>query len=289
MTYSARVLADSISPASIRITTLEVTMPRIILSEFNTHRMFSRNSASSRAIPVTKQIERIESNPFVPEVFEENISGMQGGNELDETGQIRARVAWLTGSERAIEVAKALVHAGVHKQWASRVLEPYMWQTVIVTATEWSNFFKLRLAPEAQPEIRRVARQIKWALEESQPKQIDQMEWHLPMVEERDWDELVDSQHVRVDYAMRMISAGRCARVSYLTHDGRRDINEDYELACRLQSNGHWSPFEHQAYPLLYSGDFDANFRGWRQFRSDLERPNNVVSILSATKTRKHN
>lgn len=289
MTYSARVLADSISPASIRITTLEVTMPRIILSEFNTHRMFSRNSASSRAIPVTKQIERIKSNPFVPEVFEENISGMQGGNELDETGQIRARVAWLTGSERAIEVAKALVHAGVHKQWASRVLEPYMWQTVIVTATEWSNFFKLRLAPEAQPEIRRVARQIKWALEESQPKQIDQMEWHLPMVEERDWDELVDSQHVRVDYAMRMISAGRCARVSYLTHDGRRDINEDYELACRLQSNGHWSPFEHQAYPLLYSGDFDANFRGWRQFRSDLERPNNVVSILSATKTRKHN
>jgi hypothetical protein len=284
--YQARVLADSISkPGGMRLTTLEVTFPRMVLSEFNTHRVFSRNSASSRAIPIEKQIQRVRDNPFVPEAFEANQKGMQGGDELDETRQIRARMAWLLGAERAVDTAEMLADSGVHKQWANRILEPYMWQTVIVTATEWDNFFKLRISKEAQPEIRQIATFMKEAIDESYPAEKCALEWHLPLIDEEDVDEVEENwedyafleKHANPTHILRLISAGRCARVSYLTHDGRRDLSADVLLAQRLVADGHMSPFEHIATPLNYPDRYSGNFRGWRQFRKQFEETNAVL------------
>jgi hypothetical protein len=250
--------------------------------------MFSRNSASSRAIPVEKQIERVKTNPFVPQAFGANQKGMQSGKALDDAAQAEAHAAWMLGMERAVDTAQMLVDSGVHKQWANRVLEPFMWQTVIVSATDWKNFFKLRISGDAQPEIRKAAELMRDALDDSEPRQVNFDEWHLPLFDPEDWDDVI----ANFDDPMRkacMISAGRCARVSYLTHDGKRDLQADVDLAERLRISGHWSPFEHVASPLTYPTQYDGNFRGWRQFRTDLEKgTGNVISILTAKSARKY-
>lgn len=285
--YSARVLADSVSrPGGVRLTTLEVTFPRIVLSEFNTHRVFSRNSASSRAIPIEKQVERVRENPFVPAVFEENKKGMQGGEPLVEGAQAEARAIWALGMQRAIDTAEMLADTGVHKQWANRMLEPFMWQTVIVTSTEWDNFFTLRLAKEAQPEIRQIAEYMKQAMDESYPAEKAPYEWHLPLIDESDIDEVEENyeeyafleKHTNPSHLLRLVSAGRCARVSYLTHDGKRDLSADILLAQRLIVDGHMSPLEHVATPQSYPDRFSGNFRGWRQFRKQFEETN-VINL----------
>lgn len=284
--YQARVLADSISnPGGVRLTTLEVTFPRIVLSEFNTHRMFSRNSASSRAIPIEKQIAWIQEDPFIPETFESNKKGMQGGEALDSSNQHLARVAWLTAKDEAVIVAKDLVSIGVHKQWANRLLEPFMWQTVIVSATDWDNFFKLRISNEAQPEIRQIAIHMKEAIEESWPKEAGLGDWHLPLVDDEDVDEIEENyedyafleKHTNPTHLLRLVSAGRCARVSYLTHDGKRDLTADIMLAQRLIADNHMSPLEHVATPMNYPDRYSANFKGWRQFRKQFEESNVFV------------
>jgi thymidylate synthase ThyX len=285
--YNARVLADSVSnPGGVRLTTLEVTFPRIMLSEFNTHRVFSRNSASSRAIPIEKQIERVRNNPFIPEVFGANQKGMQSEKDLNSKGQGVARRIWLLGIERAIHTAEQLADTGVHKQWANRVLEPYMWQTVIVSSTEWENFFKLRISEYAQPEIERAATLMQEALDASSPEGKASWEWHLPLVDESDIDEIeetyeeyAEDNQVRVTDLLRLVSAGRCARVSYLTHDGVRDLSADIGLAKRLINDKHMSPFEHVATPANYPDRFHGNFRGWQQFRYHLEQPNFIQSF----------
>ena len=62
----AEIIADSLSPQGHRLTTFICVFPRIVLAEFNTHRMLSRNSASSRAIPFNKMLEMVKTNPFIP-------------------------------------------------------------------------------------------------------------------------------------------------------------------------------------------------------------------------------
>ena len=169
MSYRVEVLADSIADRK-RLTTLCVEMPRFILAEFNTHRVFSRNSASSRAIPVEKRIAMLLSDPFIPEAFQANQRGMQGGEVLDAIAQERAKQIWLEATASAVKHAKALAAAGVHKQWANRIIEPYAWHKVIVSATEWKNFLRLRKHKAAQPEIRVVADMIEEALAGSKPE-----------------------------------------------------------------------------------------------------------------------
>ena len=240
MGYAAKVLADSVAPNGVRLTTLEVTFPRIVLSEFNTHRMLSRNSASSRAIPVEKRIEAVRADPFVPEVFAANKRGMQAGEELDRRDNEKARDAWKRGLDGAITAVEQLLDQGIHKQWANRLLEPFSWQTVIVTATEWENFFALRCSPEAQPEIRRAAELMREAMAASMPRQLRVGEWHTPLIQSPDDLDLLPEHVVKV-------SVARCARVSYLTHDGRRDVDADLALYDRLLKSGHISPFEHAA------------------------------------------
>lgn len=144
--FDATVVADSKNPFGDRITTMVVTFPRIVLAEFNTHRMFSRNSASSRAIPFAKMVERVNAYPFIPVAWQLDHKGMQGSDYQTQDWVINANVStWLTARDQAIDAAKAMNESGnVTKQLCNRLLEPFLWHTVIVTATEWENFFALR-------------------------------------------------------------------------------------------------------------------------------------------------
>lgn len=254
----AQVIADSVSPEGDRLTTLEVTMHRFVLAEFNTHRVFSRNSASSRAIPIEKQIERIRNSPAIPVEFGANQPGMQAGNALEGESEDEARSVWLAARTFAVNCAEDLAELGVHKQIVNRILEPYMWHTVIVTSTEWDGFFRQRVSPLAQPEIHAAAELMLGAYHDSKPTPIGYGGWHLPYVDEGEIDNIETAKQV---------SAARCARVSYLTHDGVRDIGKDVELFFRLTEAEppHASPLEHVATPVAESSL--GNFNGWAQLR----------------------
>lgn len=256
---NATIIADSVSPSGVRLTTIEVTLHRFVLAELNTHRVFSRNSASSRAIPVRKQIARVVDDPAVPVEFGANQRGMQAGEPLTGEDHDRALSAWLEARDRAVEAVTRLQELGVHKQVTNRLLEPFMWHTVIVTATEWDGFWEQRCSPLAQPEIRVAAESMKAAYDASEPAPVGMGEWHTPYLREEDGD--LDPE------TARQVSAARCARVSYLTHDGRRDISKDIELYERLVSARppHWSPLEHVATPA--SESTLGNLREWRQLR----------------------
>lgn len=280
--YRAKMLCDSISPDGVRLTTMEITFPRIVLAEFNTHRMFSRNSASSRAIPVEKQLKKLE-NPFIPIYWGKNQKGMQAEQELEAGDREAAEARWRQACLVAISAAQDLLKLGIHKQITNRLLEPFMWHTVICTATEWNNFFALRRHKDAQPEIRKIA-DLMWELKHNHsPTVVNYVDWHLPLI---DPNEAFDFEINGLD--LKMVSAGRCARVSYLTHDGKRDPQADIKLCEDLKNNGHMSPLEHVARPMTqeelmfwskcdYSQNrslhesFCGNFRGWVQFRKEIQ------------------
>jgi thymidylate synthase ThyX len=262
MAYSARVLLDSISPSGIRLTTFEVTFPRFVLAEFNTHRMFSRNSASSRAIPTAKLLERVEDDPATPLEWGRNQKGMSAADVLGADEEEEAKRVWLSARDAAVAHARKLLELKVHKQELNRILEPFLWHTVIVTATEWENFFDLRCASNAQPEIRAAALAMREALAASRPSAVAYGGWHLPLVGN-------DERSLPLN-VQKKISAARCARVSYLTHEGKRETEKDVELFERLQGDRHLSPFEHVATPSP-DVEFHANFRGWIQMRKEIE------------------
>jgi len=286
MSYEAKILADSVASNGIdmiRLTTLQITMPRFILAEFNTHRVFSRNSASSRAIPVDKRISMIMSDPFIPEAFCANKRGMVAGEKLDPIAQEHARDIWIQASRSACQFARELEKIKVHKQWANRLLEPFAWHTVVCTSTEWENFFNLRAHPEAQPEIQEVARLMREAMLASRPNLLGEGEWHMPFITDEDINDSRDNLTCTPDYNWLVkLATARCARVSYLTHDtGKRDPDKDLELHDRLLENGHMSPFEHCARVASFEvpGDlpeFIGNFRApWEQYRKLI--PNEAV------------
>ena len=239
---------------------MEVCFPRFVLAEFNTHRQFSRNSASSRAIPTSKLIERVMNDPAMPLEWGRNQPGMSAKEFLSNEDVLDAERAWLEARDRAVAAARSLQSLNVHKQVLNRLIEPFLWHTVIVTATEWQNFFALRCSPEAQPEIREIALRMRALYESNQPVPLSNGQWHAPLLQA---DEAVLDVEVR-----KRISAARCARVSYLTHDGVRDIEKDLELCMRLREQMHLSPFEHVATPAV---EAPGNFRGWRQMRAEIE------------------
>lgn len=275
MAYSAKVILDSISDAGVRLTTIEVSLPRIVLAEFNTHRVFSRNAASSRAIPVKKMIERVQNDPFIPRKWGRNEKGMQANTNLNDAEAEQARKIWLEARDLAIAQVEKLVDPeglNVHKQLANRLLEPWMWVTDIVTATEFENFKGLRVSPEAQPDFEIAARMMQEAQDASTPTYLKPGEWHLPYVTGYDREEIA-ATHAAVDICrhesrmiMAEISAARCARVSYLTHDGKRDLSADRDLFTRLTTQRHLSPLEHPAQALANPIPI-GNYVGWFQLR----------------------
>lgn len=362
MSYSCKILLDSISETGKRLTTFEITFPRIVLAELNTHRMFSRNSASSRAIPFEKMLNKVLTDPYIPEQFPINKRGMQPSEYVSKASDPRLykhlKEYWLTGRDSAVDSARLLINGiesyfhienhhldekgnakEIHKQLVNRLLEPFQYHTVICTATEFDNFFKLRCDENAQYEIRRIADLMyeayhafdneKWESVVShskpgdltvngitdegwqavKPQKLKVGEWHCPLVYEEDnlpiseWLSIYNPQanseevwNKAFDSVRKKISVARCARVSYLTHDGKRDIEKDLELFERLRTSGHYSPFEHIATPSFdkqrwnqfqflkaNQEEFEqvkpinlrnGNFIGWRQMRQDLPNEN---------------
>lgn len=333
--FSARVIADSVHDAHdfTRLTTLELTFPRFILSEFNTHRVFSRNSASSRAIPVIKQVERVLRSPFIPEQFGVNQPGMQAGIFLEGESKEEAVQSWLDARNSAVASVAALLlgsdkqivraikadstrlyreefvesllealkeydrqikasrvdgsehgYLNVHKQTANRLIEPFTWHTVLVTATEWDNFWGQRDNKNAQPEIEKIAHLAHAVYQASVPTPLTTYQWHLPLLQD-DEKELALEDPER----WRKIVVGRCARVSYENHNGVRDPEADIRLFERLVKERHMSPLEHVAYPVhadyprhpdLPEFKWFGNFRGWKQWRKSFPYEDNYAEFL---------
>lgn len=267
--YAAKIIADSVTYGDgddpCRLTTMEVVFPRFILAEFNTHRVFSRNSASSRAIPVEKRISQVRENPFVPEAFGKNKSGMQASESLSENETLQARIAWLDGAHRAIEIAERLCAQGVHKQHANRVLEPYAWHTVVVSSTRWRNFFNLRRDKNAQPEMQIIANMMFDAYLASVPEELVEGEWHLPYVHVQ--GEVTEIDHNASLHDQIKMSVVACAAVSFERQNAHREMPKIIERHDSMVKLGHWSPFEHQA--VIDRDDTTvSNFEWpWKQYR----------------------
>lgn len=250
--------------------TLALKYPRFIHSEFMTHRVFSRNAASSRAIPVSRMIEQVRNEPAMPIYWGSNKPGMQAGDELVGTTLENAQFMWHRAAQQAADIAEQMQELGLHKQVANRVLEPFQIMQTVVTATEWENFFQLRISEFAQPEIKALAVAMRDAMANSTPFHMPYGEYHVPYVtaEERDEHKSRKDWHT-----LCMIASARCARVSYLNHDGSNpDIVKDLELATKLKDSNHASPFEHVARPwhISDSPEVVRNFRGWTQFRAEI-------------------
>lgn len=292
---SAKIIADSKNEFGQRLTTFVLTFPRIVLAEFNTHRMLSRNSASSRAIPFTKMVKMVQENPFIPIKWMKDHSGMQGNEFFEDIGNIRYE--WLGARDLAVIKATKLSEAGVTKQIVNRLLEPFMWHTVIVTASEWENFFALRAHKDAEIHIAALAEMMLDQYNIHAPKQLKAGEWHIPF-----GDNIKLPPTIPIDAGLTLdegvairkvkIATARCARVSYLNFEGKDDYEADIKLHDRLLESGHCSPFEHCArvmnqdeYNYWNSGfselnDMEhvkgwcGNFRGFIQYRKMIQGEN---------------
>lgn len=272
--YEAKIIEDSISNGGVRLTTFQLKYPRYIHAEFMTHRVFSRNASSSRAIPVNKLVEKSLAEMVTPIRWGLNQPGMQA-SEQDLTGDalIEVQNIWRDMAEFCAAGVSRMGELGLHKQWANRPLEWFGHIEVVVTATEWENFYHLRDHADAQPEIRELAQLMRKAHEESEPIPRDgfnlrnPFNWHLPYVT---YDERLENT---IEDLVRM-STARNARVSYLTHDKQEPvIEQDIALHERLVGGEpiHASPTEHVAYPLDDADKWSGNFRGWYQYRKDIE------------------
>jgi len=277
----AMVVEDSISESGARLTTLQLRYQRFVHAEFMTHRVFSRNASSSRAIPVSKMIEQVRSDLAMPRHWGKNQTGMQSREELQGQDRENAIERWRIAAAGAARHAELMANIGVHKQVVNRILEPFVFISVIVTATEWSNFFELRDHEDAQPEIRTLTEEMRKAIDESAPverprRRLETCAWHLPYITQAERDAWPDDP-----ITLARASAARCARVSYLTHDGARpQMEQDLALYERLVGARplHASPVEHQAYPMPLPTQWDRNFLGWRQHRSLVELEHRIKS-----------
>lgn len=291
-TITAKVIADSVSEDNIRITTMELVYPRVIHSEFMTHRVFSRNASSSRAIPVERSIKAVEDDPYYPLVWTSNKPGMQGGPVLEGNELESAKNYYRGALCDAIQSARLLAATGASKQIINRILEPYSHIKVVVTSTKWANFFTLRDHPAAEPHIGFLAKAMTKAFDESVPSELEHGGWHLPYVDSRS-DELEhaaihcleenprlgDNEEALMDEVLRVlrkVSVARCARVSYDNHDGTKPkLLKDLQLFSDLMEKAplHASPAEHQATPDRLIGPtwenpyLWGNFYGWKQYR----------------------
>jgi thymidylate synthase ThyX len=246
MSYSAKVIADSIADG-VRLTTLEVTFPRYILAEFNTHRVFSRNSASSRAIPVKTRVQQVRENPFIP-TFTKNKPGMKADEVLVDDDALNAAAIWKGAALQAAQNAESLAFIEVHKQQANRLLEAFVWHTVVVTSTYWDNFWALRAHVDASPEMFETAVTMRKAMKESVPQELQVGDWHIPYVEmDRHHGEGLMMFGPSYYYGLINMSVARCAALSYERQNVEKTAAEYALRHDQLKRSGHWSPFEHQA------------------------------------------
>jgi hypothetical protein len=315
---SAEVICDSISEEGKRLTTYKLRYPKFIHGEAKTHRVLylgnegayitleqevgfnddqsiSRNASSSRAIPVPKSIEEIRSlNYASPVYWGREQKGMQAGEAF--VGADLKHIIWLwrEAALSAADHAERMHLFGAHKSLVNRILEPYLHINVVATATEWDNFFGLRLHKDAQPEMRVLAIAMWEARKASTPRLLGLGEWHLPFVWKDGGNEQIldgllppgNEEALTPLAQMIRISVARCARVSYESFETGKPsiIREDLKLYDRLLGAQplHASPAEHQATPdvqvqvsgigMIWKHNFldrneHGNFVGWRQYR----------------------
>ena len=247
MTIEAKIVAHSSHPGCPDLITVQTRYPRFVHSEVMTHRAFSRSASSSRAVPIARMIQDVLDDPAMPFEWGSNKPGMQAGVEIENIGWAKAEFHWAV--KDAVNHAKKLAALGLHKQIVNRILEPFAHISVVITATDWQNFFELRCHPAADPTMRALAEAIRDAIGDSTALPLGIDDWHKPY-----------------GGTLRQ-SAARCARVSYLNHDGSNpDPEKDDALADRLDEEKHLSPFEHQAAPM--PGERHANLNGWISYRS---------------------
>lgn len=260
---SVKIIADSVNSHGGRLTTFECKMHRYIWSEMLTHRVFARNSASSRARPIQKVIDSVCDDMAVPLVWGTAQPGMQAGPPLEGERLAAALDVWREAASAAVDYATILQEMGVAKEIVNRVLEPYSYTTAIITGSEFQNFFTQRCYSDAQAEIRIIAEKMRELYESSEPKLLKQDEWHLPYIQDNESDFDIEK--------LKKLSAARCARVSYLSHDGKRDLVKDFELFDRLVTHGHWSPLEHVCRQMTTEDQPEGPFvqAKWYCFRHD--------------------
>ena len=305
--FEAKIIKDSTCNGQ-RLTTMQVTFPRIILAEWNTHCMFARNTSSSRAIPFKKMVQRVQDNPFIPIYWGVNQSGMQAFTELQGKNRERAIVFWLKARDQAVEIATEMaadkcpycagtgvglcehcngdgLGLNVHKQIVNRLIEPWMWTTNCTTgdAGAWSNFFAVRCDKDAEPHMQKIAYAAQKAYFESTPDELQPGQWHTPYIRPEEYTDIYeyvehatnpfDDSEDQLSAALIQISTGRCARTSYLTQEGTRDFAEDIKLHDRLcyHTPLHASPFEHVCQAM---GNWEryAKYVGWKAYRHFLPR-----------------
>lgn len=306
---TAEIVADSVSPMGKRVTTYVLEYPRFIHSEFMTHRLFSRNAASSRAIPINKVIELVEQSPAKPIHWGKNQSGMQAKGELAGKELVTAQFYWQQAADGVVTLAELMAEAGAHKQIVNRILEPFQMIRVVCTATEYDNFFYLRYHADAQPEIAELAKCMWEAREQSIPEVLQPGEWHVPFVNtSRDaagkryyWNFISETEKVGISLEEALkVSASCCAQVSYRKLDTSIEKALDIYNKLVTMKPVHASPLEHQATPICdnthecdnYSEGNDwsegithkdrdgfpwsGNFREWIQYRQLI--PDNVCN-----------
>ena len=276
---SAKVIADSVCPKGVRMTTMEIEYPRFILAELNTHRMLSKNSASSRAIPVKAMHDFIRDNPATPVSWGKNQPGMKAKEELTGPESKNAIFIWNQAKEDALHWADALAHKlAVHKQIANRITEPWMTMKTVISGTEWTNFFHLRNHPDAQPEIKALAEAMTVAYTTHLPVPLKPGEWHLPYITTATYVPTGQLQYLNDNFdpisleEAKIVSASCCAQVSYRKNDDSFDKAKKIYDQLILSEPVHASPIEHQATPM----DVDSMCR----FEPDTWQPG--VSHVSA-------
>lgn len=284
---SAKILTDTVNTfvqGTPRLTTFEIVFPRVILAEVNTHRALSKNTASSRAVPFNKFLSNVREATYIPANVGKNNKGMSSFESLSEEEQAEFE-QWASNlfDYVADECTKINAKLNIHKQWINRFLEPWMYVTMIISGTDWANFFALRTHKDAHPDFQKLASLMFEQYKQSKPsyKMI-----HAPLVSDEEHAEIAQTYTNSSSLSPKAlelickISAGRCARVSYLTHDGKRDFEKDLELAHRLSGHfpKHMTPFEHVAFPMTeeqFSNDSrSGNFTGFIQYRKTIEFEN---------------
>lgn len=252
---SGTILADSINPAGNRLTSFLLTYPRFIHSELMTYRAFSRNAASSRAIPFKKMMQMVREFPAMPELWPSEKPGMSGGEPIPPEEEAECGVNWEDARSYSVSMAENCHSRGLHKSLCNRLLEPWSHMTTLVTASDngFANFFAQRAHPDAQPEFQVLAYRTLDCYIKSTPKTTIWGGWHVPAFGEDPTasQHLLDHVNHKCDPEDQRraikIATARCARLSYLTHEGVHDPAKDIELHDKLAKNGHFSPFEHCA------------------------------------------
>lgn len=277
---TAEIVADSINPCGDRLTTFVLEYPRFFHADVMTHRMLSRNGSSSRAMPSMTLLKRILKNMQMPHFWGKNQPGMKARAELSNTRKRLAKIIWMMSGYTACFFSYLLNKIGLHKQHANRITEPFATMRLIVSATDWQNFFMLRNHPDAQPEFEILASIMQKLYNESVPKKLEAGEWHIPFGENINPDKLAnilipddfdcssETMIQIIQEGKRKIAVARCARVSYYNYHGKDDYESDLKLYRDLVESKpmHLSPTEHVAQALDKS-ERVGNFKGWKQMR----------------------